>query len=230
MNHPYTSRLPILLAIILNGIVLHAQQTETETERRMSAAGLVDVALLDSSLAVDLMYTRADNFTGKILYTDLFRAYLHPEAAEGVVKAQKDLKRTHPHLSLKIYDASRPMHVQQKMWNVVAGTSKSKYVSNPKNGGGLHNYGLAVDVTLCVAATGDTLDMGTPIDHLGPLAHIDREEALAATGQISREALENRRLLRRVMKAGGFRPLRSEWWHFNLRTRAEAKARYRVVP
>ena len=77
-----------------------------------------------------------------------------------------------PELSLKVYDAARPMHIQQKMWNVVAGTPKNIYVSNPKNGGGLHNYGMAVDLTLC-DAKGDTLSMGTKIDYLGKLAHID---------------------------------------------------------
>jgi len=37
---------------------------------------------------------------------------------------------------------NRPMSVQKKMWNVVKGTPKYKYVSNPNRGGGLHNYGL----------------------------------------------------------------------------------------
>ena len=63
------------------------------------------------------MYARADNFVGSVLYDDLRQAYLHPEAAAALVKAQKRLKQLHPELSLKIYDAARPMHIQQKMWN-----------------------------------------------------------------------------------------------------------------
>ena len=47
---------------------------------------------------------------------------------------------------------------------------------------------------------------------------------------MSAEALSNRRLLRRVMAAGGYRVLRTEWWHFNLRSRAEARRRYAVIP
>lgn len=42
------------------------------------------------------------------------------------------------------------------MWNVVKGTSKYIYVSNPSRGGGLHNYGLAVDISILD-------DKGTPL-------------------------------------------------------------------
>ena len=202
----------------------------TETERRMAKAGLVDVQRMDSSLFVSLMYSRADNFTGRILYRDLRRAFLHPEAARALVAAQRALKRERPDLSLIVYDAARPMAIQAEMYRVVEGTDQAIYVSNPANGGGLHNYGLAVDLSLCHAATGDTLPMGTVIDFMGPAAHTDAEEALVADGRMSAEALSNRRLLRRVMAAGGYRVLRTEWWHFNLRSRAEARRRYAVIP
>lgn len=39
------------------------------------------------------------------------------------------------------------MSIQQKMWNVVKGTKNDIYVSNPAHGGGMHNYGMAVDIT-----------------------------------------------------------------------------------
>ena len=79
------------------------------------------------------------------------------------------------------------------------------YVSNPARGGGLHNYGLAVDITI-VDASGHELPMGTKIDHLGPEANIHREKQLVAQGKITEAARQNRILLRRVMKAGGFMP------------------------
>ena len=189
---------------------------------------MVDVQQQDTTLRVSLMYSRPDNFTGRVLYTDLHRAYLHPEAARALVRAQRALKRQRPDLSLKIFDAARPMSVQQRMWNVVTGTPKSIYVSNPRNGGGLHNYGLAVDITLC-DARGDTLPMGTRIDFMGPAAHIDREAELCRRGTITPTAAANRQLLRSVMREAGYRPLRTEWWHFNLKSRAQAKARYKVI-
>lgn len=206
----------------------HSAQTRSAAAQAMLRQGLVDIHDVDSTIRVSLMYSRPDNFTGQVLYTDLREACLHPKAARALAKAQRILKERHPELSLKVYDAARPMHIQQKMWNVVAGTPKNIYVSNPKNGGGLHNYGMAVDVTLC-DAKGDTLPMGTHIDHLGRMAHIDIEAEMEKKGQISRQARRNRELLRTVMRQAGFRPLRTEWWHFNFITRAEAKAHYKVI-
>lgn len=200
-----------------------AAQTKSATEQRIEAQGFVDIHSIDPSIKVSLMYTRPDNFTGKVLYTDLNKAYLHPLAAEALKKAQAELKKTHPQWSLIVYDAARPMSVQQKMWDVVKGTSKRIYVSNPANGGGLHNYGFAVDVSIC-NEKGDTIPMGTIIDHLGREAQPKLEEEMLSRGVISQEALSNRRLLRQVMAAGGYKVLSTEWWHFNLKTRKQVKA------
>lgn len=217
----------ISLVLLVVSTACLAQQSATA--KRMAEQGLVDILSVDSTIQVSLMYARPDNFTGKILYTDLREAYLHPKAAAALARAQQALRKLHPELSLKIYDATRPMSVQQKMWNTVAGTKQQNYVSNPRNGGGMHNYGLAVDITLCKAATGDTLDMGTKVDFLGSYAHIDDEAGLVAKHIISKEAKQNRELLRKVMSEAGFKPLRTEWWHFNLVSRAEAKAHYKAV-
>ena len=220
-------RLMTILALVLVSAFCFAQKSKTA--QQMEKQGLVDIMSVDSTIQVSLMYSRADNFTGKVLYTDLREAYLHPKAATALAKAQQALKKLRPELSLKVYDATRPMSVQQKMWNTVAGTKKSIYVSNPRNGGGMHNYGLAVDITLCDALSGDTLDMGTKVDFLGSYAHIDNEAGLVSQHIISKEAKKNRELLRKVMTEAGFKPLRTEWWHFNLVSRAEAKAHYKAV-
>ena len=219
--------LTLILALVLVSMGCFAQKSPTA--KRMEQQGLVDILSVDSTIQVSLMYSRADNFTGKVLYTDLREAYLHPKAATALAKAQQALKKLRPDLSLKIYDATRPMSVQQKMWNTVAGTKQQNYVSNPRNGGGMHNYGLAVDITLCEAVSGDTLDMGTKVDFLGSYAHIDDEASLVSRHIISKEAKKNRELLRKVMTEAGFKPLKTEWWHFNLVSRAEAKANYKAV-
>jgi len=219
-----------LLALLMVFASAGCFAQQSVTAQRMAGQGLVDILSVDSTIQVSLMYSRADNFTGKVLYTDLREAYLHPKAAAALAKAQQALKKLHPELSLKIYDATRPMSVQQKMWNTVAGTRQQNYVSNPRNGGGMHNYGLAVDVTLCEAATGDTLDMGTKVDFLGNYAHIDDEAGLVSRHIITPKAKKNRELLRKVMTEAGFKPLRTEWWHFNLVSRAEAKAHYKAIP
>ena len=205
-----------------------ASAQKSETARYLESIGLVNIAEADSSIIVDLMYTRADNFTGKVLYEDLHEAYLHPDAMKGLLLAQQELKKRYPGRRLIVYDAARPMSVQQKMWNVVKGTSQNIYVYNPARGGGLHNYGLAVDVSIA-DEKGNPLPMGTKVDHLGKEAHIDTEAAMVQQGVITAQERRNRLLLRRVMTDVGYKPLRSEWWHFNFRSREEAKRNYKVI-
>lgn len=195
----------------------------------MESLGFVNIAEADSTIAVDLMYTHADNFTGQVLYEDLREAYLHPDALRGLLRAQQELKKRHPHYRLIVYDAARPMSIQQKMWNTVKGTPRYIYVSNPARGGGLHNYGLAVDISI-LDETGTPLPMGTKVDHLGIEAHITDEAALVRSGKMTAQEQANRQLLRSVMRTAGFRTLPSEWWHFNWCSRQEAKQRYKVIP
>lgn len=202
---------------------------KSKTALYLDSLGFINIAEADSSIAIELMYTRADNFTGQVLYEDLQDAYLHPDAMESLSKAQRLLKELHPGYSLIVYDAARPMSVQQKMWNIVKGTSKYIYVSNPTHGGGLHNYGLAVDISI-LDEQGIPLSMGTPVDYLGKEAHITEENQLVRSGKITEQERENRLLLRRVMKDAGFHSLPSEWWHFNRYSRQTAKGKYQIIP
>lgn len=200
----------------------------SHTARYMDSLGLVNIAHADSTILVQLMYATPDNFTGEQLYDDLTEAYLQPNAAQALVKAQHILKILHPSYKLIVYDAARPMSVQQKMWNRVKGTSKYIYVSNPAHGGGLHNYGLAVDVSIADSLN-SPLPMGTEVDFMGAASHITNEAQLVKEKKITARERENRLLLRKVMKEAGFRPLPSEWWHFNLCSRKEAMARYSLI-
>lgn len=189
---------------------------------------MVDVGAMDTTIIVRLMYASEDNFVGADMYGPLRKAYLHREAADALVRASEALRRERPDLRLLVKDAARPMSAQRRMYNKVRGTAAAPYVSNPARGGGLHNYGLAVDVTLA-DMHGCELPMGTPVDHLGPEANIDKEGALVGRGVITVTERSNRELLRRAMRSAGWMPLRSEWWHFNLRSRAVAKERYKVL-
>lgn len=221
----------LIIAILLSLSVmcLHSQSRPSPLtlEQKLKDHGLVDVAGLDSTICVSLMYAREDNFTGVVLYTDgLERAYLQPEAAAAVVRAQAELGRISPGHRLLIKDAARPMSVQRRMFRAVSGTPKANYVANPARGGGLHNYGLAVDITI-VDQKERELPMGTPVDHLGPEANIDAEEALVRRGVISETERQNRLLLRRVMTSAGFHTIRTEWWHFDLVNKAKARASFR---
>lgn len=218
------TRYIFLLLLLLCNLRSNAEELDTWLHDR----GLVDISVLDSTIRVHLVYATPDNFMGETVYTGITRAWLHPDAAQKLVTAQRLLKKEHPDLTLVVYDAARPMSVQRKMWRLVRGTDKVNYVSNPSNGGGLHNYGMAVDVTILDPA-GEPLPMGTPFDFFGEEAHTNNEEALLASGKITRKEFDNRRLLRRIMKSAGFRTIPYEWWHFNACSRTEARQSYPVL-
>lgn len=205
-----------------------AAQEADSLDSYLANQGLLDISTLDSTFRIDLMYARQDNFLQKAVYKGITRAWLRPEAARMLVEANRALKKEHPSWTLIVYDAARPLCVQRLMWQIVRGTAHTSYVSNPANGGGLHNYGMAVDVAI-TDETGRPLAMGTPVDYFGAEAHTDQEEKLVETGRISREAYANRRLLRRIMRAAGFRTIPYEWWHFNACSRAFARAHYPVI-
>jgi D-alanyl-D-alanine dipeptidase len=220
---------PAVRFLILSALMLSAYCRAGGLDRYLASLGLVDVTGMDTTIRILLKYATPDNVMQKAVYTGMDGAWLHPDAATKLLKAQRLLQAGHPGYSLLVYDAARPMSVQRTMWNLVRNTDKTNYVSNPAKGGGLHNYGMAVDVTV-VDASGQPLPMGTPFDYFGEEAHTDTEEALVRSGKISREAFANRLLLREVMRKAGFRTIRYEWWHFNACSREEAKRKYRLIP
>jgi zinc D-Ala-D-Ala dipeptidase len=198
-------------------------------EIRIIELGLVNVQELDSSIFVDMKYASTDNFLGKDIYDGLARAYLQPDVADMLVKAQVYLKEINPGYSLIIYDAARPRSAQQKMWDAVDAPfdEKVKFLSNPANGS-IHNFGAAVDVGI-VDEKGKELDMGTEFDYMGEMAYTTIEQQLLDDGLLQAEHIENRKLLRRVMRHGGFWGIQTEWWHFNACTRAEAREKYAII-
>lgn len=65
--------------------------------KMMELRGMVDAGANIPNLVVDLVYRRADNFTGSVIYDpDFNRAYLHPEAAAALAKAAAELRRLRP--------------------------------------------------------------------------------------------------------------------------------------
>lgn len=219
-------RSALLLAIL--SLFLSSPLSAQKGDSLLAEKGFVDIAALDSTIRVELIYARPDNFMGKAVYEGITKAWLHPDAATKLVKARDILREIAPHYRLIVYDAARPMSVQRRMWALVRGTDKTNYVANPANGGGLHNYGMAVDVSL-IDRDGRPLSMGTAVDHFGREAHTDDEEALVNEGLISREEARNRQLLRSVMRQAGFTSIRYEWWHFNACSRPYAREHYAVI-
>lgn len=161
---------------------------------------LYDLSLMNPRIILDIKYATADNFVGKPVYT-LAKAYLRKSVAEKLSRVQEALEKRG--LGLKIWDAYRPLPVQQILWDLVP---DERYVADPKKGS-VHNRGAAVDVTL-VNAQGEELAMPTIFDDFTEKAHLDCED-------LPQEVLANREILIAAMVAEGFSPLATEWWHFN---------------
>lgn len=202
---------------------------KSSLEQRLEAIGLQSVEEQIPGVEVYMVYATPYNFMGRVLYEGLDKAYLIPEAIEKLRKANDYLRKRRLDLHLVVYDAARPRSIQQQMWSVVEGTELADFVANPnRQGGGPHNYGIAVDVTL-VDCTGHPIPMGSEYDYFGDRARVDMEDELFKSGEISYRELMNRRLLREVMTYGGWLPIASEWWHFNAMPIKEASARLSVI-
>lgn len=203
--------------------------TVSEMEERMINAGLVSVPDSVNNIKVDLKYASTDNFMKMVLYKDLKNAYLQQSVMKRLVRSAEYLKENHPELNLLIYDAVRPRSVQQMMWDSLKMPigEKVKFVSNPKNGS-LHNYGCALDITLC-DTNGNALDMGAGYDDIRKIAYPRYEKKYLDSGLLNSQQIQNRNLLRKVMRKGGFWGIQTEWWHFNAMRRDSAKVKFRIV-
>lgn len=193
----------------------------------LSSNDLIDVTSLNNQILVKLIYSTTDNFLKEDSYGDLEICYLRRIAAEKLNKAQELLSQKRKGYHLLVYDGLRPRSVQFKMWEIVKGTKKQKYVAQPTRGS-IHNYGAAVDLTIA-DENGMPLDMGTPFDYFGDLAQPRYENNFLAEGKLTKTQIANRKLLRSIMIEAGFQMINIEWWHFNAFPISEVKKRFKIV-
>ncbi|HSF56273.1 MAG TPA: M15 family metallopeptidase, partial [Algoriphagus sp.] len=201
-----------------------------ELEKTLIVQGLVDIETVIPGIRVELKYSTEDNFFGKDVYGDHVRCYLQPVVAQMLKEAQASLQKEYPNLTLLVYDGVRPLSVQQILWDDLdkPDSIKPLYVADPKIGG-LHNYGVAVDLTIFDNNSEKPLDMGTAYDYFGYPAYPDQEKQMLAQGKITKTHVSNRDILRKVMIGAGFTGIGSEWWHFNAFSRKEAGEKFELV-
>jgi D-alanyl-D-alanine dipeptidase len=213
----------------LENVALEPQYIIDTLEQSILDAGLVNIQDVNPEILVELRYSTTNNFMEKDVYGHLNRAYMQVQVAEDLNKCQTYLKSKDSTLTLLVYDAVRPRSVQQYMWDVLDMPTweKTKFVSNPKNGS-LHNYGCAVDLTIA-DLEGNALDMGAGYDDIRQIAYPRYESAYLDSGLLSTKQIENRALLREVMRSGGFSGIQTEWWHFNRYSRDRAKSLYDII-
>lgn len=200
------------------------------TDVRMSNLDLVNLNAVDPRILVDLKYAGKDNFMRQQLYDTLHHIYLQRDVAARLSKVQDYLDSIRPGYCLLVYDGVRPRQVQQEMWDAldsIPTIRRGKFVSNPALGS-VHNFGAAVDLTI-VDENGKPLDMGAGYDDFREIAFPSREAHFLSTGELTRAQVENRKLLRSVMRSQGFSNIPSEWWHFNACSRVTASHRYQLL-
>ena len=198
-------------------------------EQRLIDSGLVNIQDIIPGILTDVRYSDTNNFMATDVYGHLNRIYLQPSVAADLSKCQSKLKEIDSSLTLLVYDGVRPRSVQQFMWDILDMPigEKTKFVSNPKNGS-LHNYGAAVDLTIA-DSNGFPLDMGAGYDDIRKIAYPRHEAAYLDSGMLTLQHIENRDLLRDVMRSGGFWGIQTEWWHFNRYSRDKAKGMFDIV-
>ena len=219
----------ILVALMFVACTTMPKQGKSNIEKELESIGLQSVTEQIPGVEVYMVYATPYNFMGRVLYEGLDDAYLVPEAIEKLKKANELLRKKRLDLHLVVYDAARPRSIQELMWKVVENTELQDFVANPyKSGGGAHNYGVAVDVSL-VDCTGYPIPMGSEYDYFGDRSRVDLEPQLLANGDINQREFQNRRLLREVMTEAGWLVEPSEWWHFNAMTIEEASKKLEVI-
>ena len=162
---------------------------------------LVEITGDRHQVAIDLVYARAGNLTGRPIYASTC-CLLHREAEPGLLRAAAMAAMAG--LRLKLLDAYRPQQAQDRLWQCLP---DPLYVAEAGRGSN-HSRGVALDVTL-EDLDGRELDMGTPFDAMEPRAH---HLAAGLDPQVNR----NRFVLLGIMAHAGFRAIESEWWHYEL--------------
>lgn len=177
---------------------------EDAVDISLKASGLVNVCNMGANFVYDQRYGTTNNFTGKKIYNSK-RIYLRSETAQKLVDANKEFNSMG--YRIKIWDAYRPLSVQVILYNTVAADRKY-FIANPYSQNSCtHNRGTAVDITL-VHLDGSSVGMPTDFDTF------DYSADFNDTG-CSKQAADNRAMIRTVMQKHGFTGIECEWWHFN---------------
>ncbi|MEO1670502.1 MAG: M15 family metallopeptidase [Cyanobacteria bacterium J06631_2] len=163
---------------------------------------------------------------------------LRQGVVQALLEAQFLVEKRYPGWKIKVYDAYRPVGVQQYMVNhtfnsLVKELDLREHQLSAQQRQELwskvyrlwaapsldrkmpppHSTGAAVDVTI-VNDLGEALDMGGEIDELSERSH--PEYYISDRDGDSQQYQFNRQLLYRVMTNSGFRQHPQEWWHFSL--------------
>jgi zinc D-Ala-D-Ala dipeptidase len=159
--------------------------------------------------------------------------YLRQGVLARLQTAQDFLQIEYSGWQIQIFDAYRPIAVQQFMVDYTLATTVAARgleltgltaeqrqaileevyefwaVPNPDPATPPpHSTGAAIDVTL-VDAQGEAIDMGSPIDEMSPRSYPDYFADIDPTFH------QHRHILKRAMTQAGFQQHPREWWHYS---------------
>lgn len=171
------------------------------------------------------------NYDGKSPY------YLRETVLNNLIKAQGYLQELKPHWHIKIFDAYRPVAVQEFMVNyafdelIKARHLRRDFLSEIElenlwsevyqmwalpsldpTTPPPHSTGGAIDLTL-VNELGETVNMGSEIDEISPRSY-PNYYANSPQKQ-EQEYHQLRELLKTIMTQAHFKQHPHEWWHFS---------------
>ncbi len=170
-------------------------------------------------------------------YGDFSPYFLRQGVLQKLLRAQSHLQTNHPGWQLQIFDAYRPIPVQQFMvdytFNQLAEkaglnaenlskeqrshltTKVTEFWAVPSanpNTPPPHSTGAAVDLTL-VNEQGIAVNMGSAIDEISPRSYPDHF-ADSSESQ-AQQYHHHRSVLAKAMNTAGFQQHPNEWWHFS---------------
>ena len=203
---PVFSRLSLLILVCLVSCSSREERRSavvpTRAVEKAKKFDLVDVRQTVPGIAVDLRYASSKNVAGRSLYPSHMPCLLRQRTAARLKNAQELLAAQG--FGLRIWDAYRPPEVQKILHQ--HGGSTGMFLS-PKTGWSRHCAGICVDATL-VDSRGSEVRMPTYFDE-------DLEHAQPRYQGGDPAVQRHLSILQTAMKQAGFRPLTTEWWHFD---------------
>jgi zinc D-Ala-D-Ala dipeptidase len=222
--------------------------------RDMLPPGFVYLRDVDNTIAQDIRYATADNFTGRPLPGyNAAECVLRREAAEALKRVQADLAKDN--LSLKVYDCYRPTRAVRAMaaWSHDGEDNPATrrfYPSLHKRNlfalgyiamQSRHSTGTAIDLTLIrlpvtpaprfdpAASYGPCTG---PVARRAPDNSIDMGTAFdcfdtrsyGASSAVNPEQRRSRAALNAAMRRHGFANYFREWWHYSFTGADEPRA------
>lgn len=159
--------------------------------------------------------------------------HLRQSVLNSLIQAQVSLNEHYPGWRIQIFDAYRPVPVQQFMVDYTFAQVVATAVTTQSTAADTweqvyqiwavpsldprtpppHSTGGAVDITL-VDDTSKPVNMGSAIDELSPTSHPDY--FTNSDDPVAQQYNFHRQLLWDVMRASGFQRHPGEWWHFCL--------------